>query len=49
MLASSAVKQVLSPGVTVPASYSWRWLSKGDQSLDFAEVTPAEGLGWGES
>ncbi|KAF9533459.1 regulator of chromosome condensation 1/beta-lactamase-inhibitor protein II [Crepidotus variabilis] len=52
VLASSGVKQGLSPGKPTPASDSWwgtGWLWGEDQTVDFAEISPAEPLGWGES
>jgi hypothetical protein len=49
VLASNASRQALSPDVLTSASDSWGWLRKGDESVDFTEVSPMEKLGWGES
>ncbi|PPR04949.1 hypothetical protein CVT24_010407 [Panaeolus cyanescens] len=52
VLATDAFAQALPTGAPTPASDSWwgtGWLWGEDENIDFAEVTPAESLGWRES
>ena len=44
-LQKQAGRQALSPDLTSAKG----WLPKGDESVDFVEVSPTDKLGWGES
>ncbi|KAG6821176.1 hypothetical protein H0H93_005396 [Arthromyces matolae] len=51
VLSTQAALQTLRPGAPTPSSDSWwgtGWLWGEDETVDFAEITPAEQLSWGE-